>query len=256
MGRDLIKTKKAFLIALLVGSIPLMKAGENQKLKENCKKTNNSDHHGSSKSFKSHKKLVKVSGATLPKIIQEALNHHPSIEADKEALSATDDMIDQAKADYMPSVDVRVSFGRSKYQRSFQINALTPLPSAGALSITHNDPSITIRQNLFDGMATASRVSKAHSQRRHARGTLGVTTDTAIIDIASAVIDMRRLQRLLRIVESNIQFHAKMKERIQEIVNAGAISISDLFQANSRLQDTLISKANILSDLEVAFGGR
>jgi len=189
---------------------------------------------------------------TLNKIIKKALTHHPSIEADKEALSAQEDLIDQAAAGYKPSIDLRMSLGRDNFRRSFSINALNPLPSAGTIGLTRTDPSITIRQTLFDGMGTAARVDRAYSQHHQALGTLGVTTDTATVETASAVIDVRRLQRLLRIVNKNIHFHQIMKEKVAEIVQAGAVSISDLYQVEARLQDTHITKSNIESELSVA----
>ena len=193
-----------------------------------------------------------ISATTLSKIIKEALTHHPSIEADKEALSAQDDLIEQATAGYKPSIDLRVSLGRDNFRRSFTTNSINPLPSTGSIALTRTDPSITIRQILFDGMGTASRVDRAHSQRHQARGTLGVTTDTATVEAASATIDVRRLQRLLRIVNNNIQFHQIMKEKVAEIVQAGATSISDLHQVEARLQDTHIAKSNIESELSLA----
>lgn len=215
--------------------------------------TNTSNYFGSKESNHSkHKKPPKISVTTLPEIVQEALKYSPRIEADKEALGATDDAIDQATAGYMPSVDLRVSLGRENTRRQLNATPLTPQPSIGAISATRSDPSITIRQILFDGMATASRVARARSQQHQAHGTLGMTIDTAMIEAASATIDLRRLQRLLRLVDNNIRFHQVMKMKIEEIVQAGAAPLSDLFQVDSRLQDTLVSKANILSDLEVA----
>lgn len=199
-----------------------------------------------------YKRPLRISANTLPKIVQEAIKYHPSIAADQEALSASSDVIDQAEAGYAPTVDLRASLGREKIERKFAANSLTPLPSAGSLTTTRSDPSVNIRQILFDGMGTTARVARAHSQRRQAHGTLGVTTDTAMIDAASATLDIRRLQRLLRIVNKNIKFHQAMKEKIEQIVQAGAAPISDLFQIESRLQDTYVSKSNIQSDLEVA----
>lgn len=201
---------------------------------------------------KAHRNPGRTTTKTLPKIIQEALTYHPSIEADKEAFSATEDLVDQAAAGYMPSVDMRISVGRENIRRNFGLNSLNPIQSIGTVATTRSDPSITLRQILFDGMATASRVDRARSQRHQAKGTLGVTTDTATVDSATAIIDVRRLQRLLRIVDQNIKFHQWMKERVAEVVRAGALTISDLHQLEARLQDTYISKATIESDLDVA----
>lgn len=201
---------------------------------------------------KKYTKPLKISSTSLSEIVQDALAYHPSIEADKHALSATDDVIDQAVAGYMPSIDLRASLGRENIRRDFKPNILNPLASIGAVTSTRSDPSITLRQTIFDGMGTASRIARARSQRHQARGTLGVTTDTAIVDAASATIDLRRLHRLKSIVEHNIQFHQIMKGRVEEIVKAGAAPISDLYQVEARLQDTYITQSNINSELEVA----
>lgn len=199
-----------------------------------------------------YKQPIKSSAISLSGIIKEALTHQPSINADKQALSAAEEVITQAKAGYMPTVDLRASVGRDNFRRSFGINSLNPLASSGTISTTRSDPSVIIRQILFDGNATSSRVARARSQQQQARGTLGITTDTAILDAATAAIDIRRLQRLLRIADNNIRFHQSMKEKVAEIVQAGAAPISDLYQVDSRLQDTFVTKSNIQSDLEVA----
>jgi adhesin transport system outer membrane protein len=252
--RNLTKIGSFFIFSVVIGGIVTTDASANRQTGSLNNKTTtlySFDAKVSSKDDK-YKKPSKISTGTLSGIVQEALKYHPGIEADKEALSATDDAIDQAQAGYMPSVDLRVSLGRENMRRNFNPNILNPLSSAGAISSTRSDPSITIRQTLFDGMGTASRVARARSQRHQAHGTLGVTIDTTMVDVASATIDVRRLHRLLRIADHNIRFHQVMKAKIEEIVQAGAAPISDLFQIESRLQDTLVSKSNIISELEVA----
>ncbi len=222
---------------------------KNTQKKESEPQTDLFNPKGSSQEYKSP---LRMSATTLNKIVQEALTHHPSIEADKQALSASDDVIEQAASGYKPSIDLRVSLGRDNFRRHFTVNSINPLPSSGSISLTRTDPSITIRQILFDGMGTASRVDRARSQRHQAHSTLGVTTDTATVDAASAAIDVRRLQRLLRIVNNNIRFHEVMRDKVSEIAHAGAVPLSDLHQVEARLQDTHISKSNIESDLAVA----
>lgn len=204
------------------------------------------------KSKYQYKKPAKSSAKSLSGIVQEALSQHPSIEAEKEALSATNDVIDQAKAGYMPTVDLRASLGRENIRRNFTTNILNPLASIGEITTTRSDPSITIRQILFDGMGTAARVARARSQQHQAQSNLGVSRDTAIVDASTAAIDVRRLQRLLRISNANIRYHEIMKRKVDEIVQAGAAPISDSFQVEARLQDTHVARTNILSELEVA----
>jgi adhesin transport system outer membrane protein len=228
-------------------------ADTSQSLDEECEITASEASYDESKQQgRDYKKPAKSSNTTLHGIVKEAVKNHPSIEADREALGATDDVIDQATAGYKPSVDLRASLGRENIRRNFQINSLNPLPSIGTVTTTRSDPSITIRQILFDGMGTASRVARAYSQQNQAQGALGVTTDTAIIDASTAVIDIRRIQRLLRIAINNIRFHEIVKQKVDEIVQAGAAPISDLFQVEARLQDTYITKANIEAELDVA----
>lgn len=198
-----------------------------------------------------YEKPSKTSAVTLKKIVRDALRAHPNIEADKESLSAAEDVVTQAAAGYMPTIDLRMSLGRDNYKRDFNVNALNPLASIGKISATRTDPSIAIRQILFDGMGTSSRLDRARSQQHHARGALGVTVDTTIVEIASITIDLRRLQRLMRITQTNVRFHQIIRDKVAEIVDAGAAPISDLFQVEARLQDTLVSQSTVESDLAV-----
>jgi adhesin transport system outer membrane protein len=254
----LTKLSACFMLSLSLGGVCVSKASVKESTIPDLNNMGDEDSATSqddnkAKQYKKkYKKPSKSSATSLSGIVQEALSYHPSIEADKEALDASNDVVDQAAAGYMPTVDLRASLGRERINRNFQTNILNPLTSIGTITTTRSDPSIAIRQILFDGMGTASRVARANSQRHQARGTLGVTTDTATVDAASATIDVRRLQRLLRIVNNNIRFHQNMKQKVEEIVQAGAAPISDLFQVEARLQDTFVSKTNIESDLEVA----
>ena len=175
--KDLRKINAFFVFSLAIARISGAntdinpdKSGENTDISQGCETSSNNkataldpfDSTPPSHTYK-YNKPSKISVTTLPKIIQEALKNHPSIEADKEALSASDDVIDQAQAGYMPSVDLRVSVGRDNFRRNFNANPLSPLDSKGSLSTTRNDPSITIRQILFDGMGIASRIDRARS---------------------------------------------------------------------------------------------
>ena len=135
----------------------LITQGKNQEDEKKSKKNN--------ARVKGVKKPLKMASSTLGQIIQESLTNHPSIQADKEALSASDDLVDQAAAGYLPTVDMRMSLGRENIRRNFTIDALNPLASQGSLSSTRTDPSITIRQLLFDGMGVSARVDRARSQR-------------------------------------------------------------------------------------------
>jgi outer membrane protein, adhesin transport system len=256
--KSLKKLSVCFILSLFITgittSIALPEQSSNSK-PYNDKSDDYIDTQNDTKSLKSrtpYKKPQRSSAKSLPGIVQEALTHHPSIVADKEAFSATDDLVDQATAGYMPTVDLRASIGRENIRRNFSTNILNPLDSIGEITTTRSDPSFTIRQILFDGMGTSARVARAQSQRHQAKNTLGVTTDTATVDASSAAIDVRRLQRLLNIVNNNIRFHQKMKEKVDEVVQAGAAPISDSYQVAARLQDTFISRTNIMSDLEVA----
>jgi len=254
--KSLAKLSSCFILSLSLGSVCASKATVKQPPALDAMDCDHSLTHQDELKDKQnqerYKKPSKSSARTLSGIVQEALSYHPSIEADKEALNASNDVIDQAATGYMPTIDLRASLGRENIRRNFQTNILNPLPSVGSITTTRSDPSIAIRQILFDGMGTASRIARAHSQRHQARGTLGVTTDTAMVDAASAAIDVRRLQRLLRIANKNIRFHQMMKQHVEEVVQAGAAPISDLFQVEARLQDTFVSKTNIESDLEGA----
>jgi adhesin transport system outer membrane protein len=252
MRISLTKRMTCFILLSNILIISLSQASENKPIVSSKNEKGVDDILDSTLYSKAYKRPSKTSSTSLSQIVQEAVASHPSIDAEKEALSATDDVVSQAVAGYMPSIDLRASLGRENLRRSFGINTLSPLPSRGTITSTISDPSVTLRQILFDGQGTASRVSKAHSQRHQARGTLGVTVDTATIEAATTTIDVRRLQRLLQIVIQNIRFHLEMKKQVAEIVEAGAAPLSDLYQVEARLQDTYISRENIQSDLEVA----
>jgi adhesin transport system outer membrane protein len=197
--------------------------------------------------------LGEIYAQTLDQIIRQALAYHPGIKADKESLSASDDVVEQAVAGYMPTVDIRASIGRESIRRNFQATQLSVISNIGKISNTQTDPSFTIRQLLFDGMGRASRVARSRYQYHQMREKLGVTTDNVMLDAASAALDIRRLQRLLRITERNIHFHETIRNTVAEIVEAGAAPISDLYQVEARLQDTIVSKASIQSDLDAAY---
>ncbi len=163
------------------------------------------------------------------------------IEADRDA---TKEELSQAKALYLPSIDL---LGESGWER-------TNRPGIDKENLWRNRASLTLTQMLFDGFGTQSEVAR---QKYRVESTTNRTAEIAEfvgLDIVEAYLEVLRQRDLLAIARANVDDHTRILDTIQTGAEGGTVTEGDVQQAFARTAQARATVSSIEQDLREAEG--
>lgn len=143
---------------------------------------------------------------------------------------ATDEELNQARALYLPSVDMRADGG-------FET---TDSPSTRASgdddeTFSRYDAQLTLTQLLFDGWGTKYENERQKNRVQSSAHRVRETSELTGLDIVEAFLEVMRQRELLTITRENVGEHEAIMGMIEEGVNAGRSTAADLEQIKARL---------------------
>lgn len=165
--------------------------------------------------------------------ITKAVGRHPSVKAagyaERESISA----IGEAKAQLYPQVSVALN---TDFNRS--IRDEEPYPTVSGLESDDEirlNPSVTVRQMLFDGGATSNRGKAATARSEAARERRVSTEEGVALRAAATMIELAKAQEQLEFAHEHLAEVSRLRDMIRERVNAGRDAPSEMLQMNSRI---------------------
>ncbi len=188
---------------------------------------------------------------TLQEIIQLTIDKNPEIQSVKADRSAVEQEIHQAKAGYLPTIDISAGIG---WEQSS--NVATRARGDGTVSLGREESSIQLRQMIFDGFATSNEV-KRHEARTNARAyTVFGQSEITGLSAVETYINVLRRQELLKLAKENLLVHQKTYDQINLRSERGVGRQSDTDQSRGRLalaERNTLSEIGNLKDAETAF---
>lgn len=179
----------------------------------------------------------------LENAMQAALNEHPSVESAIEALNASKAQRQEQFAGYFPEISVTGTAGRI-YGDNSTSRGLTV--DRGAAYSYLGEGSITMRQMLFDGLETPSRVEAAQNRRMSANANVFDVREALALRVAQSYINVLRSRQGLEMIVNHAQKVDDYLARIKNMVDEGASDESELQQA----RDIQVILAGIQADFE------
>jgi outer membrane protein, adhesin transport system len=182
--------------------------------------------------------------------IQAALATNPEIgvvAADREAI---DQELRQARAEYLPSIDIRGAAGPEytdspATRRGFQ-------DDDDEETLLRLESQLTLTQMLFDGFATRSEVQRQTARIDSAARRVQETAEFVALDAVEAHLDVLRNQELVELARENVEQHQRILGQVGLLERRGAGSIGDVRQAESRLAEAESSLALAIGNLRDA----
>ncbi len=171
---------------------------------------------------------------TLEEVVALGLKTNPEYGEVAHDRLAVDQELKQAKALYLPSIDLRADTGYES----------TDTPSINDKNLYRNEATLTLTQLLFDGYGTSSEINRQEARVRSAAFRTYETAEFLALDITEAFLDVLRQRFLLKISETNVQDHLAIHEKIQFGNTAGKSTDGDFSQAKARLA---LARANLES---------
>jgi outer membrane protein, adhesin transport system len=176
-----------------------------------------------------------ASPETLEKIIEKAVTENPEVQASFHAFKASEFDESAAKGRYLPNLTVDQTF-RNQERLSPNINnTYTP----------NQQSTLTLRQMIFDGLATPSEVGRLDHVAKSRFYELQGQMQGVALDTATAYFDLLRYRRLVSYAQDNFVVHKQIFDKIKSRVDAGVGKKVDLEQATGRLA---LAEANLLTE--------
>ncbi len=203
---------------------------------------------------------VGVAGATsLEDSVRASLATNPDVgvvQADREAI---DQELRQARAGYLPSIDLRGAAGPEFSNSPGTRNRSTRPPGADAsTTLMRYESQITLSQMLFDGFETQSEVDRQLKRINSAACRVEEAAEFVGLDAIEAHLDVLRNQVLVQLARENVDEHQRLGSRVRQLEAQGASSIADVRQSEARIaaaQTSLSTAIGNLRDAEARYIG-
>ena len=177
-----------------------------------------------------------LSAATLEDSILMALESNPDVGAVQANRKAIDQELRQARALYLPSIDLRAAAG-PQYTNSLATRGRATRPAGGDASSTllRMESQLTLTQMLFDGYATKSEVERQLARTDSAAYRVSEAAEFIALDAIEVHLDVLRNQILVEQAKDNLAAHEAILGRVRQGERQGGGSIADVRQTEARL---------------------
>ena len=188
-----------------------------------------------------------VSAQTLQQAVERTLTSNPEVLIDVERRLSVDNALLQARASYLPKVDV--AFGRGREDKD---NVTTQATYGGPIGQRRKDQSLTLTQMLFDGFATSSDVDRNQARVDSAAHKVFATSEQIALKAAEAYLEVLRQVEVVTLTRDNLTVHQRTYDQVKLRVSSGVSRKSDLDQIEARLALTRSNLTAAEANLEVA----
>jgi outer membrane protein len=196
--------------------------------------------------------LAAAPASAQPMTLEEALGlayeTNPQLSAQQAALRATDEQVAQANAGWRPTVNAQGSYGVERFGFT-PFNPLAPLPGPTIANASEHpvQGQLTVTEPIFRGGRTYAEVRRAKALVRAGRAQLTGVEQSVLLSAITAYMDVVRDTAILNLRQKNVEVLAKQRDATRIQFDAGALTRTDVAQAEARL-------AGAQSDLTSAQG--
>jgi outer membrane protein len=170
--------------------------------------------------------------------LARAYRNNPQLNAQRATVRQTDEGVPQALSGYRPSISANASAGRQYVDAQASIPGLLPGVPAPSVKVkqTFDTWSVGVSgsQNLFNAQ-TPNRTRAAESRVSAARETLRVIEQSVLLSAASVYMDVLRDTANLELQRDNIRVLQRTLKVTQDRYEAGAVTATDVDQAQAQL---------------------
>lgn len=192
--------------------------------------------------------LVWGAGASQAETLQDAVQHmlqtNPEIRAIAYNRLARDQEVTQARAGYLPVIDISYGAGVEDQKDPFDDKTW---PESTVLSL---------RQNVFRGFADQYEVKRQEARVNSAAYRLQGTSENIALFTSRVYLNVLRQLELLELSKENLTTHQRIYDQIKLRSESGIDRKADLDQVMARLalaeSDVVVSEANV-ADAETDF---
>ena len=242
---DNIKTKEKLVLARL----PLLK-DVNDVIFDNRPLLEKNENIYSSKNFKQIANNLEDSnkepfvGLNILETINKAINYNPKIKAQKFSYESSKENIKQVYSAIFPSIEMNLSKGYKDTDSSTSDRKINE-------SVSPQDFSINLEQNLYTGGKFTAEAKKAKSQLLIEKENLRLIRYEIILESAVAYLNVLEKKKLIELNNLKEEKFKNVFKSIELLVKVGSASQSDLVFAQSKLVQTAAEKIVSINEFNV-----
>lgn len=172
---------------------------------------------------------------TLEDAVRQALRANEEVISASRSRDASDQDVRQARAGYLPLIDMRVGSGYQWSDNSNTIVGTAPLTRGNTVGMHRTESQLTLRQLLWDFGAVDSEVEGALARRAQNAHRVREVAEVIALRVADVYIDVLRQRQLLGAAQENTRQHEQITGRVMARLQSGRGDQADEQQALSRL---------------------
>ena len=177
---------------------------------------------------------------TLESALAQAYRNNPTLNAQRAALRVTDEGVPQAVAGYRPRIN-------ATYDGGYQHFESTTI-AGGAFTKTNTTLSprggnVGLVQTLYNGQRTGNLTRQAEAAVLSGRETLRNAVQTALLDAATAYMNVLRDTAILDLQRRNVQVLQEQLKQTRDRFNVGEVTRTDVAQSESRVAAVAVAGA-------------
>ena len=194
-----------------------------------------------------------VLAGDLSDSIHKAIVHNPDVLVTQDDARAIEQNVREAKAGYLPRVDVYAGVGGEK---SDNTSTLAATGRQGYRGLHREESGIKITQMLFDGFFTKNEVARQKATLQAASYRVLAAAEDVGLRATQTYLDVLRRQEQVALAKDNLAAHQRIYDQIRMRSERGVGRTADTDQAAGRLA---LARANLeavmgnLRDAEIAY---
>jgi adhesin transport system outer membrane protein len=191
-----------------------------------------------------------INAQSLEQAVAYTLDTHPDIRAAYTYFKVSEKKVDQAKSDYLPTLDLTGGIG---YEYT---DSPSTRSNGESEDLVRRELGISLKQNLFRGFHTQSEVGRTSSAASAEQWRLYASAEDLALKVSQVYVDYIKAEELVALSEKNLASHQKIYDQIKVRTDSGFGSKADLSQIEGRLanaESNVIAAKNNFLDSQVAF---
>lgn len=174
-----------------------------------------------------------ASAISLKEALEAAYDSNPTIKAERENLSATDEGVARAVSEFRPTISADYSRGRQRLN----------FAGAGDSYTDRETAQLTVDQPLFDGFGSVARYRAARLQVQAGREQLSATTQDILLQAVSAYMDVLRDKAVLDLSRNNVGVLNRQLDASEARFEVGEVTRTDVAQSKARVSGAVSEEA-------------
>lgn len=189
----------------------------------------------------------------LADTVHKAIAHNPDVLVTQDDRRAIEQNVREAKAGYLPRVDVSAGMGGEKSDNASTLGATG---RQGYLGLHREESGIRITQMLFDGFFTRQEVARQTATLQAASYRVLAAAEDVGLRATQTYLDVLRRREQVELARDNLAAHQRVYDQIRMRSERGVGRVADTDQAAGRLalaQANLEAQMGNLRDAEIAY---